>query len=149
MKTTESNPVAKNKRRRIALFGVVGVLAIVRLYPYQSELVPTWRIRIVDGSAHPVKDVDVMQVWHHPYSFASERQEGGLLTDANGYVVSPRQTVRASLIDRIVFPVVNKTYLREEDITSACVVLLGYGGKSVCYTPGHGQPLPEQIDISR
>ena len=42
------------------------ILAII-LFPYEAEIVPAWRIKVVDETGQPLKDLAVSQNWRIPY----------------------------------------------------------------------------------
>ena len=43
----------------------VGVFIIVVVYPYETTMVPAWKIRVVDCNGVPVKGEFVRESWKH------------------------------------------------------------------------------------
>jgi hypothetical protein len=94
------------RRWRAWLAGAVLLVLIILLYPFQSTIVPRWRIRILDESGEQVSGINVTQHWQH-YLIESEGHEEARKTDANGVVDFPARTVRAGLITRLVDAAMN------------------------------------------
>ena len=131
-------------RRHTALL----LLAVVMLMPYQTTVVPEWRIRVVDRDGAPVVGEPVREIWQH-YSLEGDGHEEERLTDENGYVVFPERTIWASPLRRIVFT------------SLAAVLSLAHGGMGVhawVMAPRHslsciecdyrpGRPLPGELKI--
>ena len=44
---------------------VLAGLAIVLLFPYQTTVVPEWKIRVVDDNGEPFAGARVRQQWYH------------------------------------------------------------------------------------
>ena len=88
--------------RVLALLGLIVLL----IYPFETTVVPEWKIRIVDEAGDPLRVTRVREVWQH-YTIESASHEEDLITDGDGYVTFPRPTVRGSLLVRIGVPIVN------------------------------------------
>ena len=90
----------KSKR---ALFWIIifAFLAGLLLYPFETTVVPEWKIRVVDESGKPVGNVLVNQGWRD-HSIELHRSEQGISSDSQGYVYFPRRAVRAGLLHRLI-----------------------------------------------
>jgi hypothetical protein len=90
-----------NLKKWYFLFVIVG---LILLFPYKTTLVPAWQVQVVDehGKPYPKKLVrqycDDYSLGISPCNELDADQE----TDANGYVVFPERTIRASIISRAV-----------------------------------------------
>lgn len=136
------------KRRRVVWL-TLGLAALVLLYPFETTVVPEWRIRVVDEHGVPIKGKFVRESWAH-YSLELDPTVNGAdrWTDDKGYVTFPKGTVRASLLRRAVFPILTTVYTLAHGSTGIRAgVTVWYGAnatsESVNYEPN--KPLPEQI----
>jgi len=91
-------------------FIVVGVCVLVLLpVPFDTELVPEWRLKVVGGNGTTLSNITVEESWEH-YAYPESRfptAKGYELkrSDENGVVVFPKRMLRASIGSRIVFPI--------------------------------------------
>src|SRR5947207_2640878 len=92
--------------RKIVLLVFVGALVVMALFPFETTIVPEWRVRIVDESDQPLRNVGVREVWKH-YSIETQSHEQDLLTDSDGYVMFLKRTIRSPLAVRIVRGFIN------------------------------------------
>jgi hypothetical protein len=123
------------------------LLAVVLFYPFETTVVPEWKIRVVDAVGNPVKGVVVNQGWRH-HSIEIHRQEQSLVADAEGYVTFPRRTARAGLLVRAVGSVIAEFNPHGRTGPYAFVDVLGpYSGTAAEYSPG--KPIPTTITVSR
>ena len=51
--------------RRIVLVLVIGLLAVVSLYPLETIVVPEWKVRVVDEGGAPLRNSGIREVWQH------------------------------------------------------------------------------------
>lgn len=75
------------------------MLVLILLYPFQSTVVPAWRLQVVDEGGKPLADMSVNYYWQH-YGIEWWGDEVRTRTDANGYVSFPERKTRASLVQR-------------------------------------------------
>jgi hypothetical protein len=66
------------------------------LYPFESRVVPTWSIQVVDESGHVVPGIDVQQEWGQ-FGRDDMIWEDSRMTGADGRVVFPERVVEAPL----------------------------------------------------
>ncbi len=72
------------------------------VYPFETTVVPTWRLRVVDEEGVPYARKRVRQSWKH-YSLELEDGENMAdgLTNEDGFVEFPERTVRLTTAGRI------------------------------------------------
>lgn len=86
------------KRRWLLLFILVFPIVAVA-YPFETTVVPEWKIRVMDETGSPFAGARVVQQWDH-YSLGKGGGEEKWADDA-GYVVFPKRTVRSNLLYRV------------------------------------------------
>lgn len=144
-----SRGVMKIRSRRVLLVLLLGVLAVVALYPLETTVVPEWRVRIVDQAGAPLRNTGIREVWKH-YSIESESHEQDSLTDNDGFVKFPRRTVRAGLAVRIVKSLINALNPHGSSGPGAYLITLAPGydtWSNDFYIPG--QPLPGEVVVKK
>jgi len=78
----------------------VAILGVLLFIPYESVVVPEWRIRVADENGQPVAGVDVHQEWTHPL------MDGHIAhfvetSDRDGWVSFPRRNIRGGIAIRV------------------------------------------------
>jgi hypothetical protein len=126
---------------------IVAPAVIGSAFPFESSVVPSWKIRVVDESGKPYARMKVSQAWKH-YSLELEDGENmeSLWTDDAGYVEFPERTLKLSLLSRTLLTSLTYalTLLHSSTGISADVAATGpQGYKSVEYVPG--KPPPKQL----
>lgn len=94
--------IGKRKRKVIEFFLISAFLIVLSIIPFETTIIPKWKIQAVNKLGKPVENVEIRQVWNH-YSFdysAINDKEETLITDNNGFVVFPKRTIRASFLER-------------------------------------------------
>lgn len=136
------------KKRWLVWLAAV-LLVVVVVYPFETTVVPEWKIRVVDETGSPFVGARVVQQWDH-FSLGTGGGEERWADD-NGYVVFPERTVRTGLLHRA---------LR---ISWAAVMTLAHGSTGIratvwATTPKsssefleykQGKPLPKEIVLQR
>jgi hypothetical protein len=136
------------KNRRIILVAAA-ILTVVAFYPYQSAVVPTWRLQLVDKEGAGIPNIGVRQVWRH-YSLEWNDHEEDFITDADGYVTFPERTVRATILHRAVESGLDwlhsKTgiFIHSSSGPHTYIVVLSGGYSYEGYNNGEGSP-PERV----
>ena len=132
-------------KRRFGL-GILVLLAIVFLYPFETTLVPEWKVRIVDESGAVVAGVAVKEGWIHN-SVERNRHEQTLTTDSEGYVAFPSRALRANLLLRLAGPAVVSVIPHAQRGPHVFLDVLGpYSSRSSTdYSPK--DPLPNTIIV--
>jgi hypothetical protein len=136
--------------RKTLILGIC--VAIALLYPFKTTVVPRWRIRVVDKEGKPCVGQFVRQSWKHD---SLELSAGDNIenswTDDEGYVDFPERTIRAGLLQRILFPAWAALMTLAHGSTGISADVMVWGADNypieAVYVPG--QPLPEVIVLTR
>jgi hypothetical protein len=145
-----------NKRafpRKIWMLALLGVIAMILLYPFETTVVPEWKTRIVDEVGNPMRMTGVREVWRH-YTIESTSHEEDSITDNDGYVTFPRRMVRGSLLGRVGKRLLNVFNVHATFGPHAYLVVL-HGPSlpdsfvTINDTYTAGQPLPTQVILKR
>jgi hypothetical protein len=130
-------------KRQLILLGTVGALL---LYPYETAVAPSWRVRVTDEERNPIKRVAVTEYWSH-MSIESEEHQAESVTDDGGYVAFPARSIRASLIRRGIGSLINRLNVHGADLGPHAYLIVSGDMNSTTdnsdYRPG--KPLPEEI----
>jgi len=94
------------KRWRALLAGASLLFIFVLFFPFQSRIVPQWRLHVVDETGAQVPGINVTEHWQH-YLLESEGHEELLKTDERGWVNFPARTIRAGLAARAIDALAN------------------------------------------
>ena len=135
--------------KKVVLLPFLATLAAIALYPFETTVVPEWRVRIVDQAGSPLGNTSVKEVWQH-YSIESRDHEEDLLTDGDGNVTFPKRTIRAPLAVRIVRGSINRLNPHGSSGPAAYVITLAPGydmWRNNFYIPG--QPLPTEVIVRK
>jgi hypothetical protein len=125
----------------------VACLIVMLFYPFETTVVPEWKIHVVDVSGKPVPGVIVNEQWrNHSIEFNCHNEDA--TTDGQGHVSFPRRTVRASLAFRIVGTVVVHFNVHGQSGAKASAIVLGpyVSSTNADYAPG--RPLPQVIVVA-
>lgn len=139
----------KATSRRLVLLGLLGVFVVAGLFPFETVVVPEWRVRVVDEAGTPLRNAGVREVWKH-YSVESRSHEQDLFTDDDGYVAFPQRTIRAPLATRIAGLAISKITLHGSSGPRGQLIILApdydtWTGGS--YVPG--LPLPGELVVRK
>jgi hypothetical protein len=132
------------KQKLAAIATTLIVLVFVLVYPIETTLVPNWRLRVIDETGKPCPNRQVNQGWKHYSIDLSAGSEGEYrFTNSEGYVEFPRRSIKATLAQRIVNPLI--AYARV--IAHGSVGISGYvftsgmkNGPWLDYKPGEAMP---------
>lgn len=87
---------------RINKLVLVIVLAAVLLMPlFSIQMVPEWRLQVLDQDGVPVQNEMIRQTWKD-YSlefWTLSGHEETTITDTNGYVIFPPRSIRVSVLE--------------------------------------------------
>jgi hypothetical protein len=108
------------------IWAVVVVCALISLLivPFETTVVPEWKLRIVDPSGWPVPGISVAEQWRH-YSIEFSGHREIRTSDEEGYVLFPRRTIRASAVRRIVGPALLLLNIHGESGPKGSALVLG------------------------
>ena len=132
------------------LVACLALATTLLLYPFETVVVPEWKIQVLDESGNSVNDVPVSESWSD-YSVESHDHTEGLSTAADGYVTFPRRTVKANLLVRIAKKALIVMVPHQgEGHPTAYILVLGHF-KPVTNEPYYvpGRPLASQIIVLR
>jgi hypothetical protein len=124
-----------------ALAALVLVLGLVQP---QSEIVPSWRVRVVVENGNPVSGALVRESWRN-YSIESEGHEEDSMSDDSGYVVFPARYVRSSILKRGVAFVSNLDQGIHASFGTQAYLLAWFGNLDGETHYRRGEPVPETI----
>lgn len=135
------------KRLGFIIVVVMTLSAIGSIIPFQSTVVPAWKIRVIDETGRPYAGMSVSQAWKH-YSLELEGGENmeTRQTDEAGYVEFPQRTLKLSLLSRALRSVYTHVLTLSHGSAgiSADVAATGpQGYKSIKYVAG--KPPPDQL----
>ncbi len=140
---------ATNKRWLIA--SIICVVIILAIFPFQSAVIPLWRLQIVDVTGTPCANMRVTQSWgHYSLYIGGNHQTDDRLTDSQGNVEFPQRTVRAGLARRLVVPVVAHIFVIAHGSVGPSGAVWASGIKGVAwldYAPN--EPLPDKMRVER
>ena len=95
------------KKRWLLIILLLPILAAgiyLSLIPYETTVVPEWKIVVVDLQGKRVPDAWVSQSWQH-FSIEELGHEENTRTDINGEVVFSKRTIKASFARRFIGPI--------------------------------------------
>jgi hypothetical protein len=130
----------------LVTWALIACLVVLLAYPFDTTVVPEWKIRIVDETSKPVPNVVVREQWrNHSVEFHGHHEDRK--TDSEGYVSFPRRTVRAPLIFRVAGRAVVALNVHGESGPKALALVLGpyLTSSAPDYSPE--KPSPEVIVV--
>ena len=86
-------------KRRWLFLVILVLVALTVVYPFETTVVPEWKIRVVDETGSPFVGARVVQQWDH-YSLGIGGGEEKWADEA-GYVVFPKRIARSSFLHRM------------------------------------------------
>ena len=142
--------VASTKKRYLIF--AISILAVALLiYPFDSTVVPAWKLQVVDVDENLCGNMRVTQSWGH-YSLQLDGWLGSddRFTDMNGYVEFPERTISASLLRRMVVPVIAHILVIAHGSVGASGAVWASGIKDVAWLSYKaGKPLPGKMRVEK
>lgn len=87
--------------KKYLIISTAVIFALILFYPYQSEAVPEWTLKVIDEAENPVPNIRIIQSWKdYSLEMPSDQDIDKKFTDQNGYVTFPSRKIRASLAKR-------------------------------------------------
>jgi hypothetical protein len=125
------------------------VMLAVLSYPYETTVVPQWTVRVVDEAGSPLGKAVVTEYWRNT-SIESGDHHAESVTDGKGYVTFPRRTIRASLLRRVIGPLINRLNVHGVDLGPHAYLIVAGDMNSTTHNSDYlpGKPLPQQIVLS-
>lgn len=138
------------QHRRQKIFSLIAVIAIGGLIPFETTVVPTWKVRVVDETGAPYASTRVRQSWAH-YTLQTGEHSDTQWTDAEGYANFPQRTLWAGIFSRVVrsaFAILWSVVAHGGLGIRSYVDSSGpQGYRSIDWEPG--KPLPEKLVLPR
>jgi hypothetical protein len=127
------------------------VLIAAAFYPYESVVVPTWKVKIIDVNGSPCENMPVMEMWgHYSLFLTGNHQSEDSVTDKNGFVEFPERSVRAIGIRRLVMPFVTMILTIAHGSTGVHAAVSTSGLKDVAWLSYKGElPLPDTARVEK
>jgi hypothetical protein len=125
---------------------LIAGLLLLLVCPFDTTVVPEWKIQIVNETRKPIPNVVVREQWrNHSVEFHGHLEDR--MSDNDGYVSFPRRTVRASLIVRVVGTLVAHLNVHGESGPKASAYPLGPYLTSRDSDYSSDKPSPEVIIV--
>lgn len=139
-----------SRKRNLKLILICFVVLIV-IYPFESVVLPVWKLRVVDMSGNACPNMLVNQGWgHYSLQLQSPGNSEFRFTDQYGNVQFPARTIRASLLRRTVVPIIAHVLVIAHGSTGIEGYVFASGmrdGPFRTYEPG--KQLPSQIIVEK
>lgn len=143
----------KHGIKRLLTLGIIFLIlaSLPLFYPYETVVVPEWKVQVVDENGNPLRNVGVDEIWGNA-SIESDDHKAESITDENGYVSFPQRTVRASALSRTVTPIIHFIQMGVHAGSGPYAYLIishgmDYMTEGGIYSPN--KPLPQKIVLKR
>lgn len=88
---------------KIKWYNILLIIFVLSLTPFPTQMIPEWKIQVVDEQNQPLSNVKLRQSWeNYTYFFVEGNQE--MISDKDGFVNFPPKYLWASFFSRIAFP---------------------------------------------
>ncbi|HEU4507714.1 MAG TPA: hypothetical protein VFR78_05715 [Pyrinomonadaceae bacterium] len=137
------------KTRRLTI--VIIYVALVLLVPFETTVIPQWRVQVVDVHGTACANMRVTQSWgHYRLYLDGNSSTENRLTDVNGYVQFPERTTKANLLRRIIVPIFTSiaTIMHGGWDVSGAVWATGIKDVAWLSYKGNG-PMPDKMRVER
>src|ERR1044071_5555855 len=95
--------------KKILIIAPLCVLISAAIYPFESLVVPSWKVEVIDINGAVCANMPVTETWgHYSLFLAGDFQSADEVTDSQGFVEFPERHIRAIGIRRVVMPVVTR-----------------------------------------
>lgn len=131
------------------LIVVLCILVGLAIYPFESTVVPAWRVKVIDPNGAPCENMPVTEMWgHYSLFLLGNNQSEDLVTNRDGIVEFPERRVRAIGIRRLVMPLVTKLLTIAHGSTGVSGAVSTSGLKDVAWLSYKGDlPLPDTANV--
>lgn len=138
-----------NKRRTI--IAILGLLLILALYPYESTVVPQWRVEIRDVDGNLCPNMKVLQSWaHYSLFIGGDSNLEYVNSNSDGVLELPERTVRASLLRRTIVPIFAHILTLAHGSVGPSGSIHATGIKDVAWLSyKSGEPLPDEMRVEK
>ena len=137
-------------RKKILIIALCIVIAAA-IYPYESTVVPAWKVKVIDTNGAACENMPVTEMWgHYSLFFTGDFQSADDLTNRDGYVEFPERRVRAIGIRRLVMPFVTQILTIAHGSTGVDGAVSVSGLKEVAWLSYKGDlPLPDTARVEK
>lgn len=131
---------------------LLAFLIVSGFYPFETTVVSTWKLRVIDEHGVPYEGLRVVEYWKH-YSLELEAGQNAeeRWTDRNGYLEFPRRSIRMSVLGRLfrmAITSLNRRFLHGSTGIHASIMATGPQGiRTIDYEPN--KPLPDTLVLPR
>ena len=138
-------------KRRQFVYLILGLIAIAAFFPYESVVVPEWRLQVVDVEGTVCKDMPVNQSWGHYSLFLTGwLDQDERLSDQNGFVEFPERRVRATGVRRAVMPIITRALTLAHGGVGVSGTVSASGLKDVAWLSyEEGMLLPDKVRVEK
>lgn len=137
--------------KRYLTFASIAIVIALLVYPFESNIVPTWRVQIVDVDGRACNQMRVNQSWaHYSLYLDGDFHIDNRLSDGNGYVEFPARTTRAALPRRVVVPVIAHVLVIAHGSVGADSAVSASGIQDVAWLSyKSGKELPNKMKVEK
>ena len=137
----------KKKVLIVALCVLIGAA----IYPFESSVVPAWRVRVIDTEGVACENMPVTEMWGHYSLFLDgDFQSADDVTNPEGVVEFPERRVRAIGMRRVIMPIVTKVLTIAHGSTGVDGAVSTSGLKDVAWLSYKGnEPLPDIAKVEK
>jgi hypothetical protein len=138
-------------KKRYLIFAMSCLTVALLLYPFESIVVPAWKLQVVDVNENVCRNMRVTQSWgHYSLYLDGADQSEDRFTDMSGHVEFPERTIRAGLLRRIVVPVVAHILVIAHGSVGASGAVWASGIKDIAWLSYRaGEPLPDKMRVEK
>lgn len=137
-------------KKRILIIALCIVIGVA-IYPFESTVVPSWRVKVIDTNGVACENMPVTEMWgHYSLFFTGDHQSADDITNRDGFVEFPERRVRAIGIRRIVMPFVTQILTIAHGSTGVSGAVSTSGLKDVAWLSYKGDlPLPDTARVEK
>lgn len=138
-------------KKKIALIPLWCVLVGAAIYPFESTVVPAWRVKVVEVNGAACQNMPVTEMWGHYSLFRDgDFRSAHQLTDSEGIVEFPERRIRAIGLRRIIMPIVTEVLTLAHGSTGVHGAVSVSGLKDVGWLSYHSdKPLPDTAKVEK
>lgn len=133
-------------RRLLTRKLIIPFIALVGLgliYPFETTVVPAWKIRVIDNHGAPYPGLKATEVWrHYSLTLSAGDNEEDRWTDNEGYVEFPKRTIRMSAVKRLGFTILTAINSLMHGSTGVHAYVLATGPQGITYVKYDPQKSP-------
>ena len=126
---------------------LVIVSLLVSLVPWESEIAPSWRLRVIDESGTPIPDLAVTQNWKDP-NFLFWWLEEDFRTDKDGFVSFPKRSAWRNVFLVVGSPIWNRALDGKQTYNAMAFGWGNYSRGGIVYYRS-GEVIPTELVMYR